>query len=62
MELKEKIEKRLVELKSDERLTYPTANVFVNAPLSLIQYGMGCEINMLEEMLDLPLSKFPLKK
>ena len=34
MDLKEKLEKKLSELKSDERLTYPTSNMFVNAPLS----------------------------
>ena len=58
----EKIREKLEELKSDERMYYPTANVFSNSPLALIQMGIGAEINALEEVLQLPRSIFPLKK
>jgi hypothetical protein len=56
------IKKILEELKSDERNYYPIATVFANAPLSLIQYGLSSKINTLESILEIPLSKFPLKK
>lgn len=44
MKTKEEIEKRLAELKTDERLGYPPANVFANAPLALIQVALKNEI------------------
>ena len=56
------IKKKLEELMSDERMSYETATVFENAPLALIQMGMGAQINTYEEILELPLSRFPLKK
>ena len=59
--MKEKMLQKLDELKSDERMTYATANVFSNAPLALIQQRIGSQIHLLEEMLGLPYSKFPLK-
>ena len=37
MKTKTEIEKKLKETESDERLGYPTATVFANAPLALIQ-------------------------
>lgn len=52
----------LTELKADERNYYPIATVFVNAPLALIQLGLSTRINLLEDLLNLPLSKFPLTK
>lgn len=52
----------LSELKADERNYYPTATVFANAPLALIQMGLTAQIHLLEKMLNLPYSKFPLKK
>lgn len=52
----------LDEIKQDERISYPTANVNINAPLALIQYRLAGQINTLEAILELPLSKFPLKK
>lgn len=42
------ISERLNEIKSDERLSYPTATVFENAPLALIQLGLESRINELE--------------
>lgn len=44
MKTKVEIEKRLAELKADERLSYPPANVFTNAPLALIQVALKNEI------------------
>lgn len=52
----------LEKMKADERNYYPTANVFSNAPLALIQYGLSSQINMLETILNLPLSHFPIHK
>lgn len=59
---KEEIEKKLAELKADERLYYPTATVFANAPLALIQLSLSSQINTLEWVLGLELSRFPLLK
>jgi len=53
---------KLSKLKEDERLTYPIANVFANAPLALIQVGLTAQIHLLEELLGLPLTKMPIKK
>lgn len=62
MKSEKELQSKLDELKSDERNYYELATVFANAPLALIQYGMSSKINTLEWALDLPLSKFPLKK
>lgn len=62
MKSKAELEKMLEELKSDERNYYSIATVFANAPLALIQFGLSTRINLLEEILGLPLSAFPLKK
>jgi len=55
------LQSRLVALKSDERLYYPTASVQINAPLALIQCTLAGQVNLLENLLGLPLSSFPLK-
>lgn len=60
--LKEKLESKLEELKKDERNTYATATVFANAPLALIQMSLSSKIHLLEELLEVPFSKFPLKR
>lgn len=60
MKSQKELQDMLSKLKSDERNYYPTANVFSNAPLALIQLGLSTRINTLEEVLDLPISKFPL--
>lgn len=60
-DLQQKLEFELEKLKQDERLTYPVATVFENAPLALIQFGMTSQIHLIEKMLGLPLSRFPLK-
>lgn len=57
-----KAKEKLDELKKDERMYYPTATVFANAPLALIQCSIGAQINILENILGLPMSKFPLIK
>lgn len=59
---KAKITAKLEKLKADERLYYSSANVFSNAPLALIQTQLESQIHILEDILELPLSKFPLKK
>lgn len=60
--LMEKMKAKLAELKGDERMYYQSATVFSNAPLALIQMGMSAQINLLEEMLGIEISSFPLKK
>jgi hypothetical protein len=56
-----KILNRIDELKQDERLTYPDANVFTNAPLAIIQIALKTELNTLERVAGLNISRFPLK-
>lgn len=60
--MREKLLAKLEELKDDNRNYYKTATVFSNAPLALIQMSLSSQINLLEELLELPLSKFPLVK
>ena len=60
--MEQKIKDLLIELKKDERNYYTTATMFANAPLALIQFGLSSKINMLESLLGLPLSTFPLSK
>lgn len=62
MQTPEEIQKRIDEIKADERLSYPTATVFVNAPLALIQYGLTTELYALEKVLGLPYTKIPIIK
>ena len=51
MKTKAEIEKRIAELKADERLDYPPANVLVNAPLALIQVALKNELMALSWVL-----------
>jgi hypothetical protein len=43
-------------LESDERLTYGAANIFSNAPLALIQYGLMNQINTLQWQLGIKMT------
>lgn len=45
------IENGLLEVKSDERLSYPTATVTVNAPLALVQCGLENQVRALNWVL-----------
>ena len=47
------LRKKIDEIKSDERYNYPAANVFVNAPLALIQVEMNAKVSAYEEALSL---------
>lgn len=51
MKTKEEIEKALKEVESDERLSYPKATVFENAPLALIQLGLETRVATLKWVL-----------
>lgn len=53
---------KLRELKEDERMSYPHANVQINCVLAMIQCEVGGRINTLEWVLGIPLSTFPLPK
>ena len=46
-----KIESKIAEIRADARYTYPTANVFSNAPLALIQVEMKAQVRILEWVL-----------
>lgn len=50
-ELKKKIEEAIKEIESDERYNYPPANVFVNAPLALIQIEMKGRVTAFKQAL-----------
>jgi hypothetical protein len=53
---KEDIQKRIDEILLDSRLLDKTANVFVNAPLALIQYSLETELHTLQKVLDIELT------
>lgn len=61
MKTEQEIKETIAMLKQDERLYYPRATVFENAPLSLIQLAMETQIHTLETILEIPLTTFPLK-
>lgn len=48
---REKVQEALEEIESDERLGYPTATVVENAPLALIQCGLGAQVRALKYVL-----------
>lgn len=60
--LKNKMLKRLVELKHEKCLHYEDALVQINAPLALEQVSLKAQVHLLEELLNRPKSKFPLTK
>jgi len=45
------IKEKMQELKNDERLSYPAANIFENAPLALIQLELESKISTLQWVL-----------
>lgn len=51
MKTEKEIKAKLAELKSDERLSYPPADVFSNAPLALIQVELEAKVKALEWVL-----------
>lgn len=58
MQSEKKIKERIHEIISDERLSYPAADIFSNAPLALIQLAMETELHSLEKVLEIPLTNF----
>lgn len=50
-ELKKYIEEKIAEIEADERFHYPSADVWANAPLALIQMGMSSRMQTLKEIL-----------
>lgn len=62
MKTEEQIRNMLGAYKTDERLYLPNVKVEDDKFLALIQMGMQASINELERILELPLSKFPLKR
>ncbi len=58
MQTEEQITARLNELLADDRISYPAATVFANAPLALIQTAMETEVHALQRVLEVPLTNF----
>jgi len=52
MKTKDEIEKKLQEVEADERLGYPAATVFANAPLALIQMELEAKRATLKWVLE----------
>lgn len=52
MKTEVQIKEELVRLEMDERLHYPTATIFGNAPLALIQVQLEAEIALLKWILE----------
>lgn len=61
MRTEKEILARITEIKKDERLGYPTATVFENAPLALVQITLTTELHTLERIMDLQPTKVPIK-
>lgn len=55
---KQQIKRRIEEILTDERLLDRTANIFINAPLALIQLKLETELHTLQLVLGLPLTNF----
>lgn len=54
MKAEAEIQKRISNILEDERLSYKTATVFVNAPLALIQTILETELHTLQDVLQVP--------
>ncbi len=52
MKTKKEIEEKLKKVESDERLHYPSADVFTNAPLALIQVELESQRDILKWILN----------
>lgn len=50
----EQIQGMLTEVENDERLYYPAADVFSNAPLALIQVQLETKSSLLRSILEMP--------
>jgi len=51
MKTEKEIKKRLAEIEKDERISYPTATIDINAPLALIQLSLETERDALKWVL-----------
>lgn len=58
MKTEQELTKALNEIEADERLQYPLATVFENAPLALIQIGLKAKAQAYRFALDLPNGKY----
>ncbi len=54
----EQIKLRIKEILKDERLSYKTANIQINAPLALIQLSLEVELHTLQKILGLEKTNF----
>lgn len=53
MKTQVEIEEMLKQVEADKRLSYPTATVFANAPLALIQTDLEARRSILRSILEL---------
>ncbi len=51
---------RIYQIKNTDVFLYETANVEINAPLALTQYGLQCELHTLEWVLKIPYTNISL--
>ena len=58
MKTPEEIQKRIDEILTDERLSYKTASININAPLAMMQLAMEVELHTLQRVLQVPLTNF----
>jgi hypothetical protein len=58
--IKEAMEKKIKEIKEDERMSYKIATVFENSPLALIQMGEIAKLNIMEDLLGEKRSSIPV--
>jgi hypothetical protein len=47
----EEIKEQIREIEDDKRMSYPTANIKINAPLALIQLSLGTKLDTLKWVL-----------
>jgi hypothetical protein len=52
----QEIQNRIDAILSDERISYKTASVFINAPLALIQLSLVTELYTLQKVIGQPLT------
>jgi len=61
MRTEKEVFEMLQEVEADKRLHYKSADVFINAPLALIQVELTCRANLLRKILDLPAVRYGTK-
>ena len=58
MKTPEEIQRRIQEILADPRISYPAANIGINAPLALIQLSLETELHTLQDVLGVEKTSF----